>query len=207
MDHPFPATGGILNDLRAGTSEAHQQLEDLVEIERCVASPGPYTRLLQAFYGFYLPLEARLAALEGWQIYGVDLSARHKTPWLAADLRSLRLPAAEIETLPTCVDLPPTGTLAQGFGCLYVLEGATLGGRQISALLRDSPITVEARRFFGSYGAETGARWRDFVVALESYAAGTGEEGRAEIIGVAQETFSSLRKWVVRICRCDEPAG
>ena len=126
-----------------------------------------YTRLLRSFFGFYRPLEDRLFALNDWAAHGLALPGRRKTPWLVSDLHVLGLSLEEIQALPSCAKLPTISNHAQGFGCLYVLEGATLGGRQITALLQSSPVSTSARRFFNSYGSETGARWREFLVCLQ----------------------------------------
>lgn len=190
-----PLVHAIVPTLRVATGEAHQRLEQTVDITRCAADLDRYRQLLARFLGFYRPLERRLGALPGWETSGVDFSNRLKTPWLAADLRALGLSAA-VESLPRCVDLPCTDDLSHGFGCLYVLEGATLGGRQITALLRDSPVPPDARAFFGSYGAETGTRWKEFVAALETHAATASEKGRAAVVKGGVETFDRLQRWI-----------
>ena len=196
------AMNDILPVLRAATGSAHQRLEDSVGIERRVADPAAYRRLLEIFLGFYRPLEHRLAALPGWQQYDLDFSARRKTPWLEADLVALGSSA-----VPDCDRLPPTASLANGFGCLYVLEGATLGGRQITALMNDCPVPATARRFFASYGAETGTRWREFIAALENYASSADAAARVAVVQGAQETFGCLQGWFVRECPVHEHPG
>lgn len=187
----------ILATLRAATGGAHEQLEAAVKIETCIADREKYTELLRGFLGFYRPLEDRLFALNDWAGHGVSLLGRRKVPWLAADLQAMGLGRNEIDVLPDCANLPATNDYAQGFGCLYVLEGATLGGRQITSLLQTSPVPADARHFFGSYGAETGARWRDFIVSLQREAETCGETGRAEIVRAAGHTFACLREWIV----------
>ena len=190
----------ILAALRAATDEAHRQLEAAVEIETCVADRERYAGLLRSFFGFYRPLEDRLFASDGGAGCGVGLDGRRKTPWLAADLQALGLNPGEIEALPLCANLPATNDDARRFGCLYVLEGATLGGRQITALLQRSPIPADARHFFGSYGSETGVRWREFTVSLQREADAAGATGRAEIVTAAQQTFTCLHEWIVAGC-------
>ena len=198
---------GVLSVLRAATGGAHQQLEDAVGIERRLHDPAAYRCLLEIFLGFYRPLERHLAGLRGWENYRLGFPARLKTPWLEADLAALGLTVSEIGALPDCASLPRTDSLEQGFGCLYVLEGATLGGRQLTAMMRDSSVPPGARRFHASYGAQTGARWREFIAALEDRARAAGEAGRAEIVQGARETFTCLQGWFVRECPAHEPPG
>ena len=197
MNSALPAAN-VLSVLRAATGEAHQQMEDAVGIERRIGDPAAYRQLLAVFLGFYRPLEARLAGLQGWTQGGIDLIARRKTHWIEADLSALSLTAPTIAALPNCAELPLVGdSLERGFGCLYVLEGATLGGRHITAALQNSPIPTAARRFFASYGPETGTRWREFLAALESRAGAN----QSEIVLAARETFTCLHRWFVRQCQ------
>lgn len=196
MEEAPPIAPGILPHLRTATGEAHQALERIVDVERCVADVTRYRTLLERFLGFYRPLEWRLAVVPGWEASGVDLLARWKTPWLEADLRALGLSQAEVAGVPNCAELPLADDPARGFGCLYVLEGATLGGRQITGMLRESPVPPGARHFFGSYGAETGARWREFLAALEGYAGTADDRQRADLVAAAAQTFACLGRWV-----------
>lgn len=207
MDSSPSNSDDILTALRAATGVAHQQLEDAVKIETRVADRASYTRLLQSFLGFYRPLEARLAALDGWERHGFDWSVRRKTPWLEADLQALGIDAAAVNALPDCLALPPVNNHAQGLGCLYVLEGATLGGRQITALLQGSSIPPDARRFFGSYGAQTGTRWREFVATLQREAAHFEPSTKAELVAAARQTFTCLQAWIVEEYPRDEHTG
>ena len=196
MEHASTIADSILPRLRAATGEAHRALERVVDVENCVRDVGRYRALLEQFLGFYRPLEWRLSVMPGWEESGVDLLARWKSPWLEADLQALGLSSAEVGGLPDCGKLPAAGNLARGFGCLYVLEGATLGGRQITGMLQEGPVPPGARHFFGSYGAETGARWREFLSALEGHAATADDRQQAETVAAAADTFTCLQRWV-----------
>ena len=134
-------------------------------------------------------------------------AARLKTPWLVADLRALGLTPAQIDALPDCPDLPRVDIPARAWGCQYVLEGATLGGRHISAMMAQSAVPVEARRFFVGYGERTGERWQDFIAALEHYAVGVDIAEEGDIIQGASETFACLHRWHVRQCPTDDSRG
>lgn len=188
--------GNLLSRLRQETSAAHRRLEDAIGIERCVADSSRYFGLLGSFLGFYRPLEARLEALNGWSAAGLDLRSRRKSPWIVSDLTAAGLAAREVAAIPDSPLLPPTDTLARGFGCLYVLEGATLGGRQITALMKDSPVSVEARCFFGSYGAATGERWREFIAALEAFASSKPQPEYTAVVDSATQTFALMHRWL-----------
>lgn len=182
-----------LDRLREETRAAHAQLEDSVRIDQRVQSRPLYTQLIASFLGFYKPLEERLQALPGWSDAGIDFAARRKTPWLITDLAALGLSAAEIASLDCCEQLPRVDSLSCGFGCAYVLEGATLGGRHISQLLAATDIPEEARTFFRSYGPAVGERWKEFISALEAFSS-TGNQD--EIVEGARETFACLQAWL-----------
>jgi heme oxygenase len=87
-------------------------------------------------------------------------------------------------------------TTAQLFGCLYVLEGATLGGqiitRHLHASLGLTPETGAA--FFAGYGARTGSRWKEFGTHLSAFALQSGS-GDA-IVASANSTFETLDLWL-----------
>jgi heme oxygenase len=93
-------------------------------------------------------------------------------------------------------DLPEVGSLGQALGCLYVMEGSTLGGRFIARRLHEhlglTPASGAA--FFHGYGEETGSRWKAFQQALVRYSAAT--ENEFAVIGAAEETFSKFEKWL-----------
>lgn len=165
-----------------------------MRITERIAEPGRYAALIEKFFGFYEPAETALFAHAGWSELGIDPRVRRKTPWLANDLRALGYSDPAIASLPRSPHVPELGNLARAFGCAYVLEGATLGGRHISAILRTSGIPANARSFFASYGEAVGERWREFVEALDSFAVQRGDS--EEIVAVARETFAGMETWL-----------
>ncbi len=163
-------------------------------MEERIRDVAAYRELLEKFLGFYAPLELRLERLSGLADWGYDPVARRKTAWLSQDLAALGTDPGDIVALPLCEDGPSPRNAAEAFGCAYVLEGATLGGRQISAWLARSPIPPEARRFFASYGDKVGTQWRVFCEALEEF--GRRNPHHDATVRAAEETFSSLARWI-----------
>lgn len=153
-----------------------------------------YQELLEKFYGFYAPLEAEIEALPDWKSWSLDFTKRRKRVWLEEDLSALGLDAAQIKSLPMCTDLPQVSSLAEGFGCAYVLEGSTLGGRQISSLLEQSQTPQNARAFFRSYGSDVGLKWKEFLAALENFS--RNHLSQEPTVQAANNTFTSLQKWM-----------
>ncbi|PNG45595.1 heme oxygenase [Pseudomonas asplenii] len=185
----------VLQDLRAGTAELHIALEKRLPFFSDLLDTQAFVRLMQAYYGFYLPLENALQQSDAIPT-DFDLAARLKTPILLADLLALGVSAAALQSLPQCEQLPLIDSSAACLGVLYVLEGATLGG-QILRREISSRLGLEANNgaaFLDIYGAATGRRWRDFIEYLGSRPMSAAE--RAAVVTAAQTTFSCFEHWL-----------
>ncbi|RBL68975.1 biliverdin-producing heme oxygenase [Pseudomonas sp. MWU13-2625] len=185
----------VLQDLRAGTAELHIALEKRLPFFSDSLDANAFERLMQAYYGFYLPLESAL--LDSGSIpVDFDLAPRLKAQTLLNDLQALGLTAETIARLPLCQSLPVIDSSATCLGVLYVLEGATLGGqilrREIASRLRLDAGNGAA--FLDIYGAATGRRWRDFIEYLGSRPLDAGE--REAVVAAAQTTFSCFERWL-----------
>ncbi|MGY2290675.1 biliverdin-producing heme oxygenase [Pseudomonas sp. SDO528_S397] len=185
----------VLEALRCGTAELHVALEKRLPFFSPGLDAGSYRRLLQAYYGFYHPLETQLYE-NGLIPDGLDPALRLKTPTLVQDLRALGLDDLAIAALPRCRSLPALDTPAACLGTLYVLEGATLGGqilrREIGRTLGLDAHTGAA--FLSVYGAETGRRWKDFLDYLN--AVPLHAHARQWAVDAARSTFSCFEQWL-----------
>lgn len=187
----------LLQNLRSGTASLHTALEKRLPFFSPALNTPHYLRLIQAYYGFYQPLEQRL--LESGVVFqDFDLAERLKTPTLHRDLKALGLTEQAIADLPLCGSLPATPSAAACLGVLYVLEGATLGGqilrREIATRLELDASTGAA--FLDIYGAATGQRWREFTQALGTSSLTEGE--RQTAVSAAQDTFACFEHWLDR---------
>lgn len=187
----------ILGLLRERTKHLHEQVERTVDLPTRLNSVGHYTSLLARFHGFYAPLEERLSGGGGYDGVGLDLAARRKAHLLRDDLLALGLSEAAIDSLARCPDLPAVTDLGEALGCLYVLEGATLGGQFVRRQAEKAIGVVPGRgcSFFASYGERVGVMWKEFCRALERYAAdapGAGDRITTAAVG----TFAGLNRWV-----------
>lgn len=186
----------ILKRLRHETSERHAALEQRLPLVDPQLSREGYREILEGFYGYYLPLEARLNVSPVWAEIGFDFAERRKVPRLEKDLVVLGSAESELARLPRCAELPPLDSIPRVLGCLYVVEGATLGGqvitRHLQANLGITPETGGA--FFAGYGAETGVRWQAFGAMITAAAEQFG--GEDEIVASANRTFETLDRWL-----------
>ncbi len=187
----------ILERLKAETSAQHKQLEAKLDLLSPELSRESYSRILEKFLGFYEPLEAQLLYRKEWQELGLDPSPRRKTMALKRDLAALGLDESAVRLIPRSAhsSLPRLDAMERCVGCLYVVEGATLGGqfisKHLSALLGVGPQNGGA--FFTGYGSQTGERWREFRSFCEAYA--SGGQDQDQIVEGARDTFQKLAAW------------
>ena len=192
----MPEVGdSLLARLRAETQPYHSALERRLDILAHLRTAVSYRILLETLHGLYCPLEVEIAQ-PAFQLplWLPDLGTRMRTASLRRDLRILG--SAWPETLPDA-PIPPLRSLSEQFGCMYVLEGSTLGGQIISRQIEETLTytTESGGSFFAGYGPETGAMWKTFCRAIESYAA-CHPESRHNVIGSAITTFGSFVDWI-----------
>ena len=184
----------ILRNLKTATQSQHDALEQDLDLSDRRLTREEYRVLLQMFYGFYQPLEDALAQSEPRLLSAVEFASRRKTPLLQADLRALGESSAEMAALPRCVALPGICGLGGALGCLYVLEGATLGGQALLKQWRAQGSVPITCAFFNSYGAEVGVFWKTFRQTLVDLVQTPADEDAA--IEAARQTFACLHRWV-----------
>ena len=185
----------IRQQLKRATADLHRRLESGLDLLGPDLSLDRYRRVLECFFGFYAPIEAGIArAASAGPALGLPLRAR--TGLIESDLLSLGLSSREVAGLPRCAELPRLSCPAELAGCLYVLEGACLGGRVIAPVLRDRLGVAEGSgaSFFIGDAAGTQARWRVFLAWLEGLVdAGAPTD---ELVASARATFLAFALWV-----------
>jgi heme oxygenase len=189
----------FLEDIKARTSESHIKLEKSALLSLFSTQQidlHSYRLILALFYGYFHPLEQKLDAVAGIRLYLTDYETRRKSSLLLSDIQALREQSVADVALPLCPDLPPVTDEAQAFGCLYVMEGSTLGGKFIARQLHNqlglTPSSGAA--FFNGYGEETGLRWKTFQQALRTFSERSGQQ--EAIIQSANQTFLKLDGWM-----------
>jgi heme oxygenase len=192
----------ILKRLKLATSASHTALEDQLPLMNADLSRQDYCHFVARFFGFYAPLEVQLMASTHWPQLPFDYADRQKTTRLTQDLLALGTSPRALSATPLCAALPPLHAPEQLLGCLYVIEGATLGGRSITQHLHTklglTPQTGGA--FFDGYGAQTGSRWKAFCTMLMNHADNADNESRhAAIVAGANSTFQTLTQWLFPI--------
>jgi heme oxygenase len=182
----------IFERLREGTSEIHRRIEERVPVFGCDFARADYVRLLERLYGFWGPLETELSRLDVLREKDLGLEGRLKGALLQKDLHFL---GREPANVPRCDHLPAVDTFQRALGCLYVMEGSTLGARIISRRLEEQFQLVDGSgaSYFNAYGTSTGQNWnafRRFVIARVIM------EDTAEVVEGARQTFQNLFDWL-----------
>ncbi len=191
----------IMTELKERTRQLHQDTETAVDLVSRLRSRESYANLLARFYGLYAPLEQRLVDIAGWESIGIDLTERAKAPLIPNDLAVLGWSSSRLAQIPGCHSLPKLTNLAEGLGCLYVLEGSTLGAQHIRLAVENQlGLTADhGCSFFNGYGSErTGAMWRAFGASTMAYHE-SHPESTDEIVTAACDTFAQVKEWVA--CR------
>ncbi|WP_166668798.1 biliverdin-producing heme oxygenase [Thiohalophilus thiocyanatoxydans] len=161
----------MISQLRTATKPVHQSLEQhpiLQPLLSPVLTREDYRRVLIAFADFYRILEPPLLdeLIRVTDQQNTTYHYRPRWPLLQDDLRDL---GTMIDTLPSVTPALPsmenTGAL---LGVLYVLEGATQGGRIIAPhLARTLGLDADCGvRYFRVYQQDT---WQQFKALLTCY--------------------------------------
>jgi heme oxygenase len=184
--------------LRDETARLHHQLDTQLALVDPHLSIDRYREVLQSFLGFYAPVEASLARLARATEAPLAFPLRARAELIERDLLALGASPQQVAALPHCADLPCLLSVEDMAGCLYVLEGACLGGQVIApALERRLGLEKESgASFFIGDGEATSIRWRRVLVWLESLPS-TGARSE-DIVASACATFSALTEWVTR---------
>jgi len=176
--------------LKQETAMFHQEAEKLlIEKLHTITSPEHYISLLQTFYGFYKPTEEVAHCFVSKDVLP-DIDERKKCNWIESDLKALGYK----EVSPLCSRIPKVNSLPQALGCMYVLEGSTLGGRVICKMLKQNhhlSTVTNAFHFFNGYGEETGSKWVAFQQCINHF-----DMDHELIVASANETFSLFHNWI-----------
>ena len=160
-------------------------------------SQAQYQLFITRCYGFYRPVEALLAACFEAPCRGLNMARCRKSGLLRRDLQWLGL--SDPDVTPVCAALPDLTSTAAAFGCLYVLEGATLGGQVIygHAANRFGYSVDHGASFFHGYGSQTGAMWRSFGQSITAFSANSPTDDDV-VVAAAVSAFRTLRLWCSR---------
>jgi heme oxygenase len=176
--------GKLTVRLRYQTMAAHMAVERAAGLPERVGTRADYAACLNRFLLLVEPLEEELARSGEWESIGLDLAPRRRTGALRGDLRTLGIDP------PPPPRAAPFKDFAAALGCLYVLEGSTLGGRLLSRAFRHC-LGAEidgATAFFDGHGDRAGPMWQQFRYAIDQFG-DLHPDAHDAVVASASDTF------------------
>jgi heme oxygenase len=147
-----------------------------------------YAEHLSRLLGFYEPFEAALAtAMDG----GAWPASPSRCGLLRRDLEDLGFGPAAVRDFPRC-DAVPVVSDATLPGCLYVYEGASLGGQIVARHLLRSLGDAHAFAFYHSDAGGRQRQWKAFCASLDRCRVPSLEAASASAVSV----FLALGDWM-----------
>ncbi|MBV8915332.1 MAG: biliverdin-producing heme oxygenase [Acetobacteraceae bacterium] len=175
--------------LREATRAAHERLHGLPEFASLAAGTldlAGYVALLSHLFGFHAPMEEAVADALG---HTLDPHAWQRVHLLRADLATLGV--HDPDPLPRVE--PPFFGKPGALGVLYVIEGSTLGGRQLARQLNPLLDGTASRRFLLGGNEPGHLRWRTLCAMLDRV--GADQACLDGMVAGAIGTFATFERW------------
>jgi len=190
-------TTELFSQLRNATAASHRRLDAEIDVCGEGLTLDRYGSLLMRFHGIFSTLEPQLAAVRGLDEldFDLDLARCCRTRWLSEDLEVLGMSNRGILDIDESLHPHVVTAVPEALGCLYVIEGAGLGGQVIvPCVQRQLGLTAShGCRFFAGYGAATSGRWRRLRATADEYARRTNTHARIERSAV--DVFKTFLRW------------
>jgi heme oxygenase len=188
VDDSLELMSTLFAQLKSSTEKEHREIEAIIDPLKNFHRIESYKTHLLKSWIFYQSIEEKLALLR-WSDIGFDFKDRRKLLLLEEDLRVLDIKFRPRKSPQEDVELL---NLDFGIGCLYVTEGATLGGQIISRSLGQLGIgPTSGGLFFHGYGAKTGEMWKSFRAMATDHC--VTENQIEQAIRGAKSTFAKFR--------------
>ncbi len=183
----------ILERLKTETSDAHDRVEALAASDRIMngsLTPNEYAQLIVHNYILHAAYEPVLdKAIARHNLSELDYSQRQKLSFLERDLHEMGIPIPDNNFVP----MAQIETVEDILGCMYVMEGSTLGGAVIRRRLVPLPdFATLPFHFYGCYGDRTGPMWNAFRSVLTERVQTTDQEQAT--VDAAIRTFDDVAR-------------
>jgi len=190
-------TTELFSQLKNATAASHRRLDAEIDVCGEGLTLERYRSLLMRFHGIFSVLEPQLAAVRGLDELDLDLDLARcfRTAWLSEDLEALGLTHSRILDVDQSAPRYLVTDVSETLGCLYVIEGAGLGGQVIvPCVQRQLGLTPDhGCRFFAGHGFATIDRWQRLRAKADDYARRTNSH--AGIIQSAVDLFETFVHW------------
>jgi len=171
--------------LKAGTTTAHDRLDQRIMAAAPFADRARYSRFLAVQHAFHRDIDA---LYDSQDLAGLlpDLPGRRRLPLIVEDLRDLGIEASAGEGIPHfsgAFDMP------EALGWLYVAEGSNLGA---AFLLKEAAKLGLDENFGARHLAPApegrGLSWRTFTAALDAAPLSASDEQKTIVAATAAFT-------------------
>ncbi|MBA4853849.1 biliverdin-producing heme oxygenase [Emticicia sp. BO119] len=185
-------TDNILAQLRTHTSLLHSALEQ-TPLSAGLLDEG----VSQKNYVTYLQKMREIVAFYEAEIFPVlddtlpDLTKREKLSLIDKDLHYLSVDRSGLPGFENSTG--GNSSIGYAMGCMYVMEGSTLGGKVILKHISKTLgiVPEQGGSYLDGYGDQTGQFWKIFLNILQEYSANNDCDN--EIIAGAKDTFTSIK--------------
>ncbi|MDP3517159.1 MAG: biliverdin-producing heme oxygenase [Pseudohongiella sp.] len=175
--------------LKTRTWALHEALEKRLAFPDNFVSKTDYSQVLTLFYIFQRQLAFYTKI---YQIQVTDqflLPLRNRLPLIEQDMHQLAIPLVSMERFGTL----KLHSLDEFYGCLYVSEGSTLGGKTIQTAMLEihGESALDWTQYLNPYAQQMQPMWQSFRSALLDEIA----SGKVTIDGVvngAEKTFQYM---------------
>lgn len=183
----------LFEELKSATKISHDQLEKELDLLSPDVTLTDYKRILERFWGVYLPVENHIRNSELKNMY----EGRWKSDLLKDDLLKLGSAKKEIDELPLCEVFQRPMSLSEILGTLYVLEGSSLGALILTKHFHSkfNLRNLNGLSFFTGYEDKTLMMWKEWRALSENMAREKNLSSSA-IVSQAINTFTELRNWL-----------
>ena len=180
-----------ISRLRHETAGDHEVVEGLMPLMQQELGANEYIACLGRMYGVVAAWEEQAyREAPGW--LRENLAERKRLGLLDSDLAYFgHAPSEARATVPAIEDVPSL------LGAMYVMEGSTLGGQQIARHVeRCMGLTTGfGNAYFVGYGDQTGRRWKEFCLMLETK---VPESDAGAVVRGAKAMFAAFGVWMSR---------
>ena len=190
----------IIDKLKSETDELHHVLQGNKIFDGLTGenpSVDKYKKLLMRFLPFYSAVEQKLDQVCDWKSLGLNFDERKKSHLIEKDLQILGISDKELNLIPACHESPSLSTVQEALGCLYVLEGATLGAQLMAKNMNvhfgyDTDSGCAFLKCYGE-GPSVGLKFKEMA---EFIGKNSSTDDENKIINSAKVTFESLDRWL-----------
>lgn len=177
---------GLAARLRDQTAVLHRAVEEQLGVPGNISTTVDYVTLLRRMLAFHRATERALHDerwTRGWADVRITIGDHDRADSIERDLRELN---AVGELAPPRFRLSSIG---EALGCLYVVEGSSLGGKTIGPHLRQRLGPVPTGYYDGD-GRDHPRPWRSLQAALGAYEL-TNRDGD-DVVSGAVSTFELI---------------